>query len=199
MIDAYAVAGLHCEAYKLLDFMQKNGHFPDSATYAALIRAYINSEKYIQAEEIITTMQKKGLFPSCAHFKELVLVYVKMGSIKDVERIYSQMKHLGLSPDLVCCRAILRAYVDYGYVQNGISLFEEIDGLVKPDGFILSAAVHLYDSMGKVLKARNILNFMNSKNLVFLRSLRVGWKAKNSSKFQLGSKKLKAVTYNGDP
>ncbi|KAK1273246.1 Pentatricopeptide repeat-containing protein [Acorus gramineus] len=175
MVNVYAKVGSHTEAEKLFHDMQRDGHFPDSFTYLALIRAYIESKNYPKAEEIIIEMEEEGICPS-AHYNLLVLSLAKAGLVMEAGRIYTKIKQMGLSPDLPCCRNLMRAYMDYGLIDEGISLFEQINGTMKPDSFVLSAAVHLYESANKKCEASEVLDLMNKEGVMFLSNLRVGKK-----------------------
>ncbi|XP_020240766.1 pentatricopeptide repeat-containing protein At5g27270 isoform X2 [Asparagus officinalis] len=178
MINVYATAGLHHEAENLFRSMQKDGHSPDSLTYVALIKAYTETHNYSAAEDIIRQMQMRDLSPSCAHFNQLIFAFIRQGTIREAERIYNQVKLSGLSPDLTCCRTMMRGYLDYGLVNEGILFFESINGFIKPDGFLLSAAIHLYEFVGKETEAGNVLDTMNIEGLLFLRNLRIGSKCR---------------------
>lgn len=180
MINVYATAGLHHEAENLFHSMQKDGHSPDSLTYLALIKAYTETHNYSAAEDTIRQMQMRDLSPSCAHFNQLIFAFIRQGSIHEAERIYNQVKLTGLSPDLTCCRTMMRGYLDYGLVNEGILFFESINGFIKPDGFLLSAAIHLYEFAGKETEAGNVLDTMNIEGLLFLRNLRIGSKCRTS-------------------
>ena len=127
--------------------MQRDGHSPDSLTYLALIKAYTEAYNYSAAEDVTNKMQRGQISISWAHFIKLILAFVREGSINDAERIYSQMK-LTLAPDLACCRTMMRGYVDYGLVNEGILFFESVNDFIKLNRFILSAAIHLYESVG---------------------------------------------------
>nr|UPT48670.1 pentatricopeptide repeat protein AaPPR582 [Agave angustifolia] len=180
MINVYATAGLYHEAENLFHDMQRDNHSPDSLTYLALIKAYTEAHNYSAAEDVINKMQSGQISPSCAHFNQLILAFVREGSIHNAERIYNQMKLSGLAPDLACCRTMMRGYVDNGLVNEGILFFESVNGFIKPDGFILSAAIHLYESVGKEREAGDTLDTMNIEGLLFLRNLRIGSKCRTS-------------------
>lgn len=180
MINAYATAGLPHEAEHLFRDMERDGHSPDSLSYLALVKAHTEAHNYSEAEDIICRMKAVGISPSSAHFHHLILAFVREGSIADAERIYNQMKQTGLSPDLACCRTMMRGYLDYGLPDEGVHFFEMVNGLIKPDGFILSAAVHIYEFLGKETEAGDILDTMNIEGLVFLRNLRVGSKSRRA-------------------
>ena len=70
--------------------------------------------------------------------------------------------------------------MDNGLVNEGILFFESVNGFIKPDGFILSAAIHLYESVGKEREAGDTLDTMNIEGLLFLRNLRIGSKCRTS-------------------
>ncbi|KAK2972854.1 hypothetical protein RJ640_028382 [Escallonia rubra] len=180
MINIYAAAGLHHEAEELFHTMRRNGCSPDDSTYLALVRAYVEGLKYSEAEEAITLMQKEGISPSCAHFNVLLIAFAKAGLLGEAERVFGELISSGLSPDLGCYRTMLRGYVDYGHVEQGISFYETISGSVKPDRFIMSAAVHLYKLGGMELRAEGILNSMSRLGISFLENLEVGSKAQIS-------------------
>lgn len=178
MINVYATSGLHREAEDLFQDMQRIGHFPDSHTYLALVRAFTESKKYSEAEKTIRRMIGDGIAPSSAHFNHLIFAFTKEGFIFEAERVIREMRETGLDPDLACCRTMMRAYMDYGLVEKGLSFFETINKFLKPDGFILSAAAHLYEFAGKESEAGDILDAINLNGLLFLRNLRVGSKVR---------------------
>lgn len=178
MINVYAAAGLYQEAEVLMHSMRSSGCKPDSLTYLALIRAYTRVGECSEAEKAIDSMQKEGIPPSCAHFNVLLSGFAKGGLIREVERIYNNLMNAELQPDLESHSLMLRCYMDYGHVVEGISFFERISKSVKPDRFIMSAAVHLYRSAGLVLKAEGVLRSMNSFGIPFLEKLEVGSKLK---------------------
>ncbi|KAL6008226.1 hypothetical protein ACLOJK_033732 [Asimina triloba] len=181
MINVYANVGHHLEAENIFQAMLNDGHAPDSFTYLALIRAYSKSQNYIEAEDIVDTMLKEGIRPLCAHFGDLLSTLTNMGLMDDAERVYTKIMKAGLLPDLQCCRAMLRGYMYYGHVDKGISFFEQMNGSVKPDGFVLSAAVHLYEHAGKELEAGIVLDSMNRDGIRFLKNLMVGSRLKKLS------------------
>lgn len=185
MINVYANAGLHHEAEKLFQAMQRQGCSPDSLTYLSLVRAYTESQKYSEAEEAIITMQSKGISPSCAHFNILLSALTKVGLIDEANRVYKRLLTAGLTPDLICFRTILRGYLEYGRVDEGINFFESISNLTKGDRFIMSAAVHLYKSAGKETKVQEILNSMNTSGIPLLRKIEVGSRIKTSQDINL--------------
>ncbi|CAA0813104.1 Pentatricopeptide repeat-containing protein [Striga hermonthica] len=174
MINVYAADGLYKEAEKLLLSMQKNNCRPDSQTYLSLIRAYTNGFKYSEAEKAIDAMQREGISVCCGHFNLLILAYAKSGSIGESERIYRKIISTGLNPDLKSKSMMLRSYVDYGLVEQGIRFFESECRLMRPNRFLLSAAVHLYRAAGKELQADEILNAMNDLGATFFSKLRIG-------------------------
>lgn len=176
MINVYATSGLYSEAKNLFQEMQKAGHFADCLTYLALIRACTESKKYSEAEKIIRRMLEEGITPSCAHFNYLIFGFINDGLVSEAERVVAEMKLTGMNPDLACCRTMMRTYMDYGLIEEGLSFFETINGLLKPDGFILSAAVHLYDYAGRESEAGDVLDTINLRGLLFLRNLRIGSK-----------------------
>ncbi|KAK8939147.1 Pentatricopeptide repeat-containing protein [Platanthera zijinensis] len=176
MINAYATAGLHAEAENVFIEMANDGHSPDSLTYLALVRAYTQACMYYEAEKVISRMNEAEISPTCAHFNYLILALVRERRIEDAERVCAQMKRAGLNPDLACCRTMVRMYMDYGRVEKGLDFFESTSGLIKPDGFILSAAVHLYEHAEKFDEAGKVLDDINLKGLLFLKNLKVGCK-----------------------
>lgn len=158
--------------------MQRDGFSPDSFTYLSLIRAYAERLKFSEAEETINSMRKQGISPSCSHYGHLLSAFLKSGLITEANRVYKELITTGLSPDLACYRTMLKGYMDYGYVEQGIDFFEEVRESAESDGFIMSAAVHLYKYAGKELEANGILDFMNSSGIQFLKTLVVGSKVK---------------------
>ncbi|XP_042378129.1 pentatricopeptide repeat-containing protein At5g27270-like [Zingiber officinale] len=176
MINVYATSGLYSEAKNLFQEMQTAGHFADSLTYLALIRACTESKKYSEAEKTIRRMLEEGITPSSAHFNYLIFGFIKDGFVSEAERVVAEMKLTGLNPDLACCRTMMRTYMDYGLIEEGLSFFETINGFLKPDGFILSAAVHLYEFAGRESEAGDALDTINLCGLLFLRNLRIGSK-----------------------
>ncbi|KAL1804685.1 hypothetical protein ACET3Z_027753 [Daucus carota] len=97
---------------------------------------------------------------------QLIINFVKEGDASKAECLTSDAWLLG-------------AYMDYGQVEKGISLYEKIAGLVEPDRFIMSAAVHLYQSVGMEPKSEDILKSMKSLGISFLDNLVVGSKAQS--------------------
>lgn len=181
MLNIYATRGLHQEAEGLFHAMQINGCSPDSSTYLFLVRAYSEGLRYSEAEKAIALMHKEGISPgSCAHFNHLLFALAKAGLITEAERVYKELIAIGLSPDLGCYQHMVRGYMDYGHVEKGISFFESICESVKPDRFIMSAAVHFYRSAGLDLKAEGVLNSMNTLDIPFSGNLEVGSKIKMS-------------------
>lgn len=180
MMNVYSSAKLPREADALFNAMQEDGCPPDSFTYLALIRAYTEGFKYEEAEEAIKLMQKRGVPPSCAHYNLLLFAFTKAGLTKEAERVFEKIIAAGLSPDLACYRNFLRGYMDYGHVEQGIVYYERISKLVKPDRFIMSAAVHLYKSAGMENKARDVLSCINNLGISFLENLEVGSKTRNT-------------------
>ncbi|WOK94961.1 pentatricopeptide repeat-containing protein [Canna indica] len=181
MINVYATSGLYYEAKDLFHGMQKVGHFPDSLTYLSLVRACTESKQYTEAEKTISRMLEEGITPSCAHFNHIIFAFIKDGFILEAERVINDMKLTGLHPDLTCCRTMMRAYMDYGLIEKGLSFFKTINEFLKPDGFILSAAAHLYEFAGKESEAGDVLDAINLNGLLFLRNLRVGSKTQSSN------------------
>ncbi|KAJ0968012.1 hypothetical protein J5N97_024929 [Dioscorea zingiberensis] len=157
---------------------EKNGHSPDT-TYLSCtgLGAYTEAEKHSKAEEVISRMQNERIPPSCAHFNHLIFALAREGSVAEAKRVYCQMRQAGLNPDLACCRTMMRTYLDYGLVKEGISFFESVNSFVKPDGFVLSAAIHLYKFLGKESEAQDILEKISLCRLLFIRNLRVGSKS----------------------
>lgn len=178
MMNIYAAAGLYREAEILMHSMRSSDCSPDSLTYLALIRAYTRGAEYSEAELAIDCMQKEGIPPSCAHYNVLLSGFAKGGLVGEVERIYKSFMNAGLQPDLESNRIMLRGYTDYGHVEEGISFFERISKYIKPDRFIMSAAVHLYRSVGLEIKAEGVLRSMNSLGIPFLENLEVGSRSK---------------------
>lgn len=178
MINVYAAVGLHQEAEKLYQCMQKDSLAPDSLTFLALIKAYTAGLKYTSAEETLILMQKIGIPPSCAHFNLILTAYSKEGLTEDAERIYKELSRSGLCPDLACNRTMLRAYFDYGHVAKGISFFERLKESMERDRFAMSAAVLFYRSVGIDSLAEEILNSMNSFGVPFLKNIEIGSKVK---------------------
>ncbi|CAA6669601.1 unnamed protein product [Spirodela intermedia] len=180
MINAYATSGLYHEANSLFQSMQKDGHIPDSLSYLALVQAYVKGHQYTEAGDAIDTMQRTGITPSCSHFNFLISAFTRNGRVRDAERVFLNIKKAGLDPDLACCRSMLRAYMDCGLIDEAISFFEQISESVKPDAFILSAAAHLYGSMGQDSKAEELLHLMNEEGVPFLSHLKIGSRAKET-------------------
>lgn len=174
MIHVYANAGVHHEVEKLFQAMQRQGCLPDSFTYLSLVQAYTESLNYSKAEETIHAMQSKGIPPSCAHFNILLSAFTKAGLIDEAKRVYKGLSTFGLIPDLICYRTMLKGYLRYGCVEEGINFFESICKSTKGDRFIMSAAVHLYKSVGMESQAKEILSSMNKMRIPFLRKLEVG-------------------------
>lgn len=160
--------------------MKKDGHIPDSLSYLALVQAYVKGHQYTEAEDVIDMMQTTGITPSCSHFNFLISSFTRKGCVRDAERVFQNIKKAGLDPDLACCRTMLRAYMDSGLIDEGISFFEQISESVKPDAFILSAAVHLYGGMGQDSKAEELLYFMDEEGVPFLSHLKIGSRAKET-------------------
>ncbi|XP_031483174.1 pentatricopeptide repeat-containing protein At5g27270 isoform X2 [Nymphaea colorata] len=176
MINAFAVAGLYEQAQQLFQTMQSEGYCPDTFTHLALTRAYLEGKKYLEAEEIIHVMRNKGLRPTCAYFNEIITAYSKAGLVTDAERVYVRISETGIAPDISCYRTMLRTYMENGCLDEGISFFRSIYRTVKPDIFILSAAVHLYEHAGMKHEAEDVLEFLNMHGLAFQKNLRVGRK-----------------------
>ncbi|XP_004309071.1 PREDICTED: pentatricopeptide repeat-containing protein At5g27270 [Fragaria vesca subsp. vesca] len=179
MMNVYATGGLYEEAEQLFKAMKQDGWLPDSFTYLSLVRAYTESLKYSEAEETINSMQEDGVYPSCSHFNLILSAFAKMGLIGEAERVYEELIAAGLNPDAACCGSMLRGYMDYGHVEEGIKFFEQNSDSIKADRFILSAAVHLYKSVGKEVEAQNVLHSMSSMGISFLEKLEVGSKLKS--------------------
>lgn len=178
MINVYANAGVDHEAEKLFQAMQRQGCMPDSFTYLSLVQAYTVSLNYSKAEETIHAMQNKGIQPSCAHFNILISAFAKVGLIDEARRIYRELSTFGLIPDLVCYRTMMKGYLERGCVEEGINFFKSISNSIKGDRYIMSAAVHLYRSLGMEKKAKEILSSMYHMKVPFLRKLEVGSRGK---------------------
>ncbi|KAF3792927.1 Pentatricopeptide repeat-containing protein [Nymphaea thermarum] len=176
MINAFAVTGLYEQAQQLFQTMQSEGYCPDTFTHLALTRAYLEGKKYLEAEEIIHVMRNKGLRPTCAYFNEIITAYSKAGLVTDAERVYVRISETGIAPDMSCYRTMLRTYMENGCLDEGISFFRSIYRTVKPDIFILSAAVHLYEHAGMKHEAEDVLELLNMHGLAFQKNLRVGRK-----------------------
>ncbi|KAI3720499.1 hypothetical protein L2E82_31486 [Cichorium intybus] len=180
MMNVYASGGFYKEAGEVFSAMQRDGCSPDSFTYLALVQAYAVGHKYMEAEEAIGLMEKEGISASCAHYNLLLSAFAKTGSVGEMERVFYELliTRSGLTPDVGCYGTMLRLYLDCGHVEKGISLFESISGSLKPDRFIMSAAVHLYRSAGLAKKAEAVLSCMNSLGIPFLKNLVIGSKIK---------------------
>lgn len=178
MINACAAAGLYQEAENLLLSMQNCSCSPDSLTYLAMIRAYAESKKYAEAEKTIMSMQQEGISPKCAHFNLVLSAYSRAGSMVEADRIYRKIVSCGLNPDLDSISSMLRGYLDFGLVEDGISFFKRECSSVGPDRFLLSAAIHLFRSVGNEPQADELLRTMKNSGVPFLNNLEVGSKTK---------------------
>ncbi|KAL0738720.1 hypothetical protein Bca4012_014930 [Brassica carinata] len=151
LVKICATRGLHREVDKLLQAMERNGHFTDdSSTHLALIQAYAESSQYGEAEKTITLLQEKGISLSRSHFSPLLYAFVKAGMMDEAERIYSEMSEAGVSPDSACMRTILKGYMNCGEAEKGILLYEKMmRNSVEDDRLVARVVQDLYNALGK--------------------------------------------------
>lgn len=178
MINVYAAAGLYHEAESLLLSMQRTGLSPGSSSYFALIRAYTERSKYSKAEDVIMSMLEEGISTTCAHFNLLLSAFARTGLMEEADRIYKKICSSGLNPNIESKSMMLRGYLDFGHVEEGICFFERECCSIGPDRFILSAAIHLYNSASNESRGKELLCSMENLGVSFLDNLEVGSKTK---------------------
>ncbi|KAF3792956.1 Pentatricopeptide repeat-containing protein [Nymphaea thermarum] len=170
MITCYGKAGRTSEAFALFNEMKKEGIRPGKISYDTMINAFAVAGVYEQAQQLFQTMQSEGYCPDT--FTHLALTRAYLGGKKylEAEEIIHVMRNKGLRPT---CASLLLPIPKLDWLpmlKESMSIYRT----VKPDIFILSAAVHLYEHAGMKHEAEDVLEFLNMHGLAFQKSLE-GW------------------------
>lgn len=180
LLDAYARSGQHTRAEEVFIEMQDAGHSPDSYTYLSLICAYTNCQRFQEAEDLLKRMHRQGLAPGLVHFSHLVFAFGKARLVEDASRLYMEIEKAELKGDLACHRTMLKIYRDNGHTHEGILLFEKLQGYIEPDEHIYRMAIDLYESAGKIVEAKYILQLMKNRGFSYRSKLKGGIKLNTS-------------------
>ncbi|XP_077236751.1 pentatricopeptide repeat (PPR) superfamily protein [Tasmannia lanceolata] len=120
MIGGYVQVGDSTSAFRLLDCMEKEGIWPDEATFASILTLLDNPIYYKLTSQIHGKIIKHGRASDTIAYNATITAYSECGSIEDSEKAFSYMKD---TRDLVTWNSMLAAYASHNLGVLAIKLF----------------------------------------------------------------------------
>lgn len=139
-----------------------------------LIRLYASNGYVEKAHEMFDQMSDRNssTFPR----NSLISGYVEMGLYEDALALYFQMVEEDMEPDEYTFPRVLKACGGIGMIQVGEEIHRHaIRFGLGNDTFVLNSLVDMYAKCGDIVKARNVFDRINDKDLVSWNTLIIGY------------------------
>ncbi|KAL3634357.1 hypothetical protein CASFOL_021411 [Castilleja foliolosa] len=129
-IDTFCKAGMLTEARELLKFMKANGSTmssPTAKTYAIMMVALIQNDKFDECFEILADMIESGCLPDVSTYKELIDGMCLSGKIEAAYKFLDEMGKTGYPPDIVTYNCFLKVLCDNKNTDEAIGLYKKMN------------------------------------------------------------------------
>ncbi|KAK4396645.1 Pentatricopeptide repeat-containing protein, mitochondrial [Sesamum angolense] len=143
------------EAMRLFNEMQMEGILPNNVTILAMISACTNLLSLIDGCGVHGYSLKLG-FGTDLHIQNaLIDMYSKCGSLGDSVQVFNEMR----TRDCISWSALISAYGLYGYADEGLRLFDEMQGgSLKADGLLYLAVLSTCKHAGLVEEGQQLFD-----------------------------------------
>ncbi|XP_028784622.1 pentatricopeptide repeat-containing protein At1g76280 isoform X2 [Neltuma alba] len=124
MIDCCSILGCFRSASLLVSNMIREGFYPDTPTYTALIKVMLEVENFNEALNLLDHMRSDGKKFDALVFNTILRKAHVKGRIDVIEFIVERMHQEKILPDQTTCSSVFCAYVDSGFHNTAIQALQ---------------------------------------------------------------------------
>eukprot|EP00249_Psilotum_nudum_P003746 c17236_g1_i1 orf=72-1520(+) len=166
LIRNLAVATRVEDIQRILKEMNRDGCYPDDATFGTLITSYGNAKQPEKAYEIYKEMRQAGFMPSVITYSCVINVLVKLGCREKAMGIYDDMCKSGCCIDRTGYNVLMNLFGKAKNLDLVMHLYHEMVNCgFQPDAYTYSSLINSHLVAGKVLEAHNFFKELVNKGL----------------------------------
>ncbi|KAL2926068.1 Pentatricopeptide repeat-containing protein DOT4 chloroplastic [Bienertia sinuspersici] len=167
MIGKYAREGLYDAAVKLFHEMKNKGIVPDAFAVTTVLNACASSGLLDDGKEVHDYVRKHNMLSDTSICNALMDMYIKCGSMEDAELVFSQLSKV----DTISWNTMIGGYSKNGLPSEGLTLFQEMQRDLKPDGVTMSSILPACASLAElemwaINSARLAFDMISKKDLI---------------------------------
>ncbi|KAI5071768.1 hypothetical protein GOP47_0014019 [Adiantum capillus-veneris] len=153
LIAGYAEHGPFEEALKCFERMQLVGLFPDSITYASVLRVCASAGFLERGQELHMELVERGCELRPVLGNSLVGMYAKCGSFPEARKVL-QMISVG---DIVSWNAFITGLIEHGFSEEALDCFKDLRlHCASPDAVTFACSLKACSGMGNVQEGQEI-------------------------------------------
>ncbi|XP_054819044.1 pentatricopeptide repeat-containing protein At1g76280 [Prosopis cineraria] len=130
MIDCCSIPGCFRSASLLVSIMIREGFYPNTPTYTALIKVLLKDENFNEALNLLDLMRSDGVKLDVLVFNTILRKACDKGRIDVIEFLVECMHREGILPDPTTCSSVFCAYVDSGFHNTAIQALQVLSMLM---------------------------------------------------------------------
>lgn len=154
------------EARGLLESMRRNGVWPDSIAYGAVLSGYCKLGRIGEAFECLRVFQEEGFVLGVSGYSCLIDSLFRANRFDDACRVYEEMPERNVQPDCVLYTILMRGYMEAGRVDEAIGLLKEMtERGVVPDTYCYNTLIKGLCDAGCLDQARSLRVEISKNNL----------------------------------
>ncbi|KAK4275054.1 hypothetical protein QN277_018196 [Acacia crassicarpa] len=124
MIDCCSILGCFKSASLLVSIMIREGFYPSTPTYTALIKVLLKDENFNEALNLLGHMRSDGVNLDVLVFNTILRKAWEKGRIDVIEFIVERMHQAEILPDQTTCSSVFCAYVESGFHNTAIQALQ---------------------------------------------------------------------------
>ncbi|KAI8105889.1 hypothetical protein M9434_000468 [Picochlorum sp. BPE23] len=146
--------------------MQRNGVYPDSALYGALMMAAGRAGNLDLTLDLHEEMLRDGLEPCTGTESALITVFVQNNKLEEAEKIYQRMIEAGAKPHKHALNALINCEAKAMRFGNVISLVRDMISFgLQPDAFTFTAVLNACQHSNESGLALDVYRVMRMRNI----------------------------------
>lgn len=124
MIDCHSSLGGFMFASALVSMMIRDGFYPETATYTALIKGLLDQENFDEALNLLEQTSSEGNQPDVLFFNTFLKKACEKGRIDVLELIIEIMHQEKVQPDPSTCGYVFSAYTERGFHSTAMEALQ---------------------------------------------------------------------------
>lgn len=124
MIDCCSILRCFKSAFSLVSMMVRDGFYPQTLTYTALIKILLDDENFDGALNLLDQACSEGLELDVLLFNTVLQKACERGRIDVIEFIVERMRQENIQPDPSTCHYVFSAYVDRGFHSTAVEALQ---------------------------------------------------------------------------
>ncbi|XP_040989932.1 pentatricopeptide repeat-containing protein At1g76280 isoform X3 [Juglans microcarpa x Juglans regia] len=124
MIDCCSILRCFKSACSLVSMMVRDGFYPQTLTYTALIKILLEDENFDEALNLLDQAFSEGHDLDVLLFNTILRKACERGRIDVIEFIVERMHQEKIQPDSSTCHYVFSAYVDQGFHSTAVEALQ---------------------------------------------------------------------------